>query len=182
MDGLLKPGGVGKVVKVTKGDPLPYRVVIGGREQRNRASDMELILPEDPVLLSALATLRGCLYANALLALSSDTVGPTADLSRLDLTLDSISQLGPALQKASSTARLDLRSNPLLGDDAGARAVALALAGSAVTSVELSGCGAGEEALEEVRAACSANSNRTLPAPADQAFTGRGAIAFDTPH
>ena len=62
------------------------------------------------------ARLHAQLFSNAIEALSRDSLGPTADLSRLGLTPESISRLGPALQKASSTTRLDIRSNPLLGD------------------------------------------------------------------
>ena len=141
-DGPLKPGDVGKLIKVDSSG-LPYLVSFNGTEHRYRAGAIEPIVPKDPALLSALAALRGSLFANTLRALSSDSLGSTADLSRLDLVEASLSQLLPALQAATSVTCLDLRHNPSLGDG-GLGALLSALAafegGPRLASVLLDGC------------------------------------------
>ena len=66
-------------------------------------------MTKDPTLAAALRELRAALYANALRALSADRVGPSADLSRLDLVEADVGEaLATALRGAKATSRVDL--------------------------------------------------------------------------
>ena len=61
-----------------------------------------------PPLAAALRELRAALYANALRALLADRVGPSADLSRLDLGEADVGEaLATALRGAKATRRVD---------------------------------------------------------------------------
>ena len=65
-------------------------------------------MASDPPLAAALRELRTALYANALRALSADRVGPSADLSRLDLGEADVGEaLATALRGAKATRRVD---------------------------------------------------------------------------
>ena len=65
-------------------------------------------MTSDPPLAAALRELRAALYANALRALSADRVGPSADLSRLDLGEADVGEaLAAALRGAKATSRVD---------------------------------------------------------------------------
>ena len=67
-------------------------------------------MASDPPLAFALRELRAALYTNAMRALSADRVGPSADLSRLDLGEADVGEaLATALRGAKATSRVDLR-------------------------------------------------------------------------
>ena len=67
--------------------------------------------------MPALRELRAAVYANALRALSADRVGPSADLSRLNLGEADVgaSALATALQGAKATSRVDFSGEGSLG-------------------------------------------------------------------
>ena len=72
------------------------------------AAALEPAVASDPPLAAALRELRAVLYANALSALSADHVGPSADLSRLDLGEADVGEaLATALREAKATSRVD---------------------------------------------------------------------------
>ena len=74
-------------------------------------------MASDPPLADALRDLRAALYDNALRALSADSVGPFADLSRLDLGEADVGEaLATALRGAKATTRVDFSGEQLGGD------------------------------------------------------------------
>ena len=128
-----------------------------------------------PALASVLASLHATLFDNNLRALSTDRVGPFADLSRLGLTEESVGKLAAALKKAVSTTELDLSGNDALGDG-GVLAVALIVEGTALCEVKLEGCGASKVAVDELKAAVLSNEIKLIVTmePESKSFFGRG--------